>query len=103
MRIGRDKPAAVPSLEHVAAELVGGVEPRGVRAIEITHAFGQVSSRSGDQQVKVVGHQAVAVAAPAAFDDHFAEGAEEDAAIGVGAEDLPPGNPASRDVVQVIA
>jgi hypothetical protein len=73
--------AAVAPLEHVAGELVGGVEPCRVRAVQIPHPFWEVAPRSVDEQVVVVRHQAVAVAVPAAFGDDPAERAEEHATI----------------------
>jgi hypothetical protein len=102
VRVSSDEPAAVAALEHVADELVRGVEPGGIRAVQIPHPFREVAPGRADQQVIVVWHQAVAVAMPAALGDDPAERAEEDAAVVVRPEDLPPRDPASGDVVEVV-
>ena len=49
----------ITAAEQRTVQTVSGVIPLGVNAIDVSHAAGQISIRCLNQQMIVVGHQAV--------------------------------------------
>jgi hypothetical protein len=60
-------------LEHVADEAVAGVERLRVDAVDALHARAEVGLHRLDEQVDVVGHEAVREEVPALTRDRAAE------------------------------
>lgn len=88
------------ALKQVAAGLVVLIERLGVTAVQQLDPDGQAGCRDHDEQVVMVGHQAVAEAAPAvALDDPPEEIEKEDVVPGAG-EDRLLSITAGRDVVR---
>jgi hypothetical protein len=79
---------------------VAAVERLGVDAVQVAHASGQVGFGRGDDEVVVVGQQAVGVAAPMPAPDRVAKQVEEAAAVVVVEEDRRAGVAAGGDVVE---
>lgn len=59
-----DEDGLESSLEDVARSLVVSIDPLRVDAVEVSHATRQVRIGRFDQQMVVIGHQAVHVAKP---------------------------------------
>ena len=64
MRFALHKYALEPPLEQVADEPMAAVETLRINAVQLSHAVRKVGIRSFDDDVVVVGHLAVGMAAP---------------------------------------
>jgi len=74
------------------------VERLGVDAVQMAHATRQARFRCLDEQVALVGHQAVGAANPAEALDRVGERVEEEVAIRIDEEDVLPRVAGARDV-----
>src|SRR5215210_2184063 len=84
------EPPVEPTLEQMPALGVPPVEPLGVPAVEPLHSLGDVRLRRLDQEMEVVGHQAIAVAPPAVPPHHGFQELDEGGVVGVVVEDRLP-------------
>src|SRR5712692_3662061 len=87
-----------PALEEMPVEPVPVVEPHCIEEIEAVHPDRQVLVRGLDQEVVVVWHEAIRVAAPAVAGDNLAENGQKQLAVSVISEDLLPAIAARGDV-----
>ncbi|HZS23414.1 MAG TPA: hypothetical protein VFA30_00380 [Gaiellaceae bacterium] len=92
----------VRSFEDVTAERVPAVDVAGIGAVDEEHAAAEVARRSFQEQVKVVRHQAVAVAADVEALDRRGEILEKHPAIEGVEEDRPLARPAASDVMKAV-
>jgi hypothetical protein len=88
------------ALKNVAASQMPAVERLGVHAVQMPHAARQVRLRRLDEQVALVGHQAVGAANPAEALDRVGERVEEEVAIRIAEEDVLPRVAATGYMVQ---
>ena len=84
------EPPVEPTLEQMPAVVVPPVEPLCIPTVESLHSLGDVRLRRFDQEMEVVGHQAVAVAPPAVLPDDGFEILDEGGVVGVVVEDGLP-------------
>lgn len=73
----------VTSAEEVAKEFMAAVEAAGVGGKEPFHAGDEVGLGRGEDEVKMVWHEAPCMNLPAGFGTGFGEGFEEEVAVGV--------------------
>ena len=88
-----------PPLEDVTRPLAVSIDPLRVDAVEVAHASRQVRIGRFDQEMVVVGHQAVRVAEPPVPINCLCKGLKEGIAIRIGEEDLLTSVTTARDVV----
>ncbi|HEY7207603.1 MAG TPA: hypothetical protein VH416_05130 [Gaiellaceae bacterium] len=95
-----------PCREAIAPEMataaVSLVEPLGMDAAQPLHPAGELLLRRLEQQMDVIPHQRVCMAAPVVADDAFRQQREVAPAIVVVAEDLATVDAAHGDVVRPI-
>ena len=102
MPVALDQAPAETTLEEVAVEPVPPVEELGIDAIEALHSLREVRRRRFEEEVVVVGHQAVRMAVPAEPRDDVFRNREEQQPVGVVARDLLSAVPAGVDVVHPV-
>ena len=90
----------VPSLQHVTGTAVRSVESLGIAGVELAHSARQVGARRLEQQVIVVGHQAVGVATPSGTLAGLGHEAEETPTVLVVEVYVTSGVAARRHVVE---
>ena len=71
--VALDQDGLEPTLEEVAHEPVAAIDPLRVDAVELTHPFGEVGIGRLDDEVIVVRHLAIGMAAPVEPAAHIAE------------------------------
>jgi hypothetical protein len=75
------------------------IEALRVGAIELPHAQGEIRQGSFDQQMVMIVHQAIGMAAPSKSVDHMGESRQKGLPIDIGAHDLLPGIAPARDMI----
>jgi hypothetical protein len=55
--IGVNQKRFISPLIEVTGSMVPAIEVSGIADIEMTHEFGQITLRGGDQQMEVIGHE----------------------------------------------
>ena len=88
MGVGCDSSSAVAATEYVAAEAVARVEAAGVTSAQVVHAVGEGAVTDLDNEVGVVGHEAVADARPGGGSYYLSELAKEVDPVDVIAEEV---------------
>jgi hypothetical protein len=84
----------------VSDEAVPAVDSQRVALIEPPHAHGQIRLRRPDQEVIVVGHQAVGMASPAEVSHDIRQVLQEPRSIEVVVEDRQSPNAAAAHVIR---
>ena len=87
MAVFLDKDAFEPALEKVAGSFMPFVKKLGIDAVKLSHAEGEVSVGRFDQEMVVVGHEAVGVAQPVITLVNMLKGVEKILAVLVVFED----------------
>jgi hypothetical protein len=87
MAIFLDKNAFEPALEKVAGSFVPFVKNLGIDTVKLSHAEGEVGVGRFDQEMVVVGHEAVGVAQPVITLVNMLKSVEETLAVLVVFED----------------
>ena len=87
MTVLLDQDRLVPALKEVPGPSVALVEQLGIDAVHLPHADGEITIRGLDEEVKMVGHQAVGVADPGIALVDVLEGVQEVLSVGVILED----------------
>jgi hypothetical protein len=85
--------------EDVSDEAVASVDAQRVALVEPEHPDRQVGLRRLEQEVVVVGHQAIAMASPAQVVDDLRQVGKEPCAIEIVVDDRRTPHAARRDVV----
>jgi hypothetical protein len=77
MAVFLDKDSLVPALEQMAGPAVSFVEELGVNAVQLPHTEREISVRGLDEDVEVIGHEAIGVADPVVAFVDVLEGVQE--------------------------
>jgi hypothetical protein len=99
LRFLLDEHGGVAALEEVPDAIPATIEVLGVPAVQVSHSSRQAAPRSLDEQVIVIGHQAVRVAKPVVPLSAKGEKLEETFAITRVSKDPTPFVPARDDVI----
>jgi hypothetical protein len=89
----------IPPLEEMADPAVPPVEGLGIDAIELAHSPRQIRPRGLDEEVVVVRHQAVGMAAPAITPDHLGEGVQKEVPVVVVPKGRLSGVPSGGEMI----
>jgi hypothetical protein len=77
MTVFLDENGLVPALEQMTVPLVTFIEELGIDAVQLPHAYGEIAVGGLDEQMIMVGHEAVSVAYPIVSLVDMLEGIEE--------------------------
>lgn len=87
MAVLLDQDGFVSTLEQVAGPSMPIIKELGINAIQLSHANGQIAVRGLDEEVVMVGHEAVGMADPVISFAGVLEGIEEVLAVLIVLED----------------
>ena len=88
-----------PSLKEMPHPFIAPVVYLGIATVELPHAQRQIGLRRFNEEMVVIVHQAVGMAAPAVAIDHMGEEGEPLRPITVVRHDVLPGIPPTGDMV----
>jgi hypothetical protein len=97
-----DEDRVEPSLKNVPLKSVAAVEPCGVASVEPVHTGREVCVRGLDNEVEVIGEQAIRVAPPAETFDDVGKRPQELLAVAVVTKDAFATIAPRRDVVEAV-
>jgi len=83
MRVSLNDNRFVSALENMADTSMFPIEALGVNTIEMTHAPRQIRPGSFDEEMVVVGHQAVGMTMPLVTLDRFSKEIQKKVSVGI--------------------
>ena len=99
MSLFLDKNGLESSLKHVAAPTILTIDPLSIDSVKLAHTTRQIRVRCLNEQVIMIGHQAMGMTEPPVAFDNFTKNLKESLAITICEEDRTERIAAARNAM----